>query len=111
MTRNDAMNFLSTVTMSNLKQRATRNGCSWGATLKIEGKAVMTVSNDGNGGPNRYHAAKGVAFADFRAMQTKLEKAASAVNGERFEAFDLVTCCMTPANNAADAAVQSIDLV
>lgn len=105
-TKNNTKPLLPRLKMRGLKAIKTAKGTvAWSGTLLLDGKPVIRVSNDGDGGCNLYHpasAAKG-AFADMRELQKQLEAEVKKATGVDFEPLDALTACMENGETGTDA--------
>lgn len=99
--------MLDRLTLTNLKELQTRTGVAFTATLRLDGEAIATVENKGDGGCNTYYAT-GKETAAIRLNNTKvreLEKAAAAAIGRQYEALDFLLCFMNSPTVTADQVV------
>lgn len=71
-------------TVAKYKHLETANGVAYTCDLLKDGKKVAKVSQEGNGGCNRY-------YFDDRAEETAYFEHAAEVTGETFEPQDLLT--------------------
>jgi hypothetical protein len=102
-TPNGDGDVLERLTMAALKTLKTRNGVAWTATLKLDGKPFAAVEDAGRGGCLSYMPKQGT-MRDFLPVLKQLQEAATEATGLKYEALDMVLCCMDPKTpNAADA--------
>jgi len=104
MTRLEANILLTRLGCTNLRTCETRNGVAWSSTLTLDGKAVLRVSNEGNGGGNDYYPVKGGDHREARAIETRLTDACKTLGLGDFEPLDTLTCAIEPGMNGMQAA-------
>lgn len=82
--------------------RTFRQSAAFELTLLVDGRPVLLVSNDGQGGSHRYLPARGVEPKAAWDMKRRLETAAKAATGDAFEPLDSI--CAGLADGVKDGA-------
>lgn len=99
------LDLLPRVTLKGLKAHRTRNGVAWTATVCLDGKRLLGVENDGNGGCSHFFPLPGGNHRDvWDFVKQADDEAAEALGAEHSsECFANLLSCMEKGMTALDA--------
>ncbi len=97
--------LLPRVTLKGLKAHKTSNGVAWAATVCLDGKRLMRVENEGNGGGSRFSPLAGGNHRDvWDFVKQANEEAAEAIGAADVSGcFENLLSSMDPGMTALDA--------
>lgn len=110
MDDDDAKGLLERLSCRNLRTLEHDRGVAWSLELLLDGRHVLTVNNDGNGGCCRVNPPPRTPLEGHRAAQVlagRIEVAAKRWIGHEFENLDALCAAMEPGMNGLQAAVSA----
>lgn len=100
----EARALLARLTIRNFSAHEHRRGIYWSGILCIDGKDVLLVEQEGQGGANRYERAAGLPHQTAVETQALLEGACMVLGlGDDGMALDLLTAAMEPGKTGREA--------